>query len=258
MATELARVAFGLPVAALLPLGLPWIRTRPLAAAATAVAYSSLVVFPVLCNWRGVLMIAVAAALAALLTFIVAHVSNGDDASLGTAPSSDVDSDTGRVTAAALPIAQLLAASGLAAIAALVADSRAFGDWLSSAVEDSSVSLVISGGLAAVFVGGALVSQLLRPFTADLDQTKADLRTIAHAGTYIGWCERALFYAFIVAGEPDAAAVALAAKSFARFPSLTRQEEGFAEYFLIGTLTSLLVAMAAAVATRALLQHAPL
>jgi hypothetical protein len=257
MATELARVAFGLPVAALLPLGLPWIRTRPLAAAAAAAVYSSLVVLPVLCGWRGVLTIMVTAAVAALLTFIVAHVSNGDAASSAATPSPDVDSDSGRVTAAALPIALLLAGLALAVIAALIADSRAFGDWISSAVENSSVSLVISGGLAAVFVGGALVGQLLRPFTAGLDQT-AELRTIAHAGTYIGWCERALFFSFIVAGEPQAAAVALAAKSFARFPSLTRQEEGFAEYFLIGTLTSLLVAMAAAVATRALLQQAPL
>jgi hypothetical protein len=37
--------------------------------------------------------------------------------------------------------------------------------------------------------------------------------------------------------------VALAAKSVARFPSLSRHEEGFAEYFLIGSLCSLVVAL---------------
>lgn len=67
-----------------------------------------------------------------------------------------------------------------------------------------------------------------------------------NAGRYIGWLERALLYGLILLGSPDAAALVVAAKSIARFPSFA--EEKFAEYYLIGTLLSLLIAAATAVA----------
>ena len=56
-----------------------------------------------------------------------------------------------------------------------------------------------------------------------------------------------------MAGEPQAAAITLAAKSVARFPTLQQHEEGFAEYFLIGSLASLTFATAIAVGIRAAL-----
>lgn len=61
----------------------------------------------------------------------------------------------------------------------------------------------------------------------------------------------------MIGGEPEAAAIALAAKSFARFPSLSKHEEGFAEYFLIGSLASLTIAVGMAAATRAALGIGP-
>lgn len=80
---------------------------------------------------------------------------------------------------------------------------------------------------------------------------------LADAGRYIGWFERAVLFAFVIGGEPEAAAVALAAKSFARFPTFREHQEGFAEYFLIGSLASIALAVAAAAATRAALGIGP-
>ena len=56
-------------------------------------------------------------------------------------------------------------------------------------------------------------------------------------------------HGFVVAGAPGAVALVVAAKSIARFPSF--KEERFAEYFLIGTLASVLVACALGLAVRA-------
>jgi len=58
-------------------------------------------------------------------------------------------------------------------------------------------------------------------------------------------------------GEPARPSSALAAKSFARFPTFREHQEGFAEYFLIGSLASISVAVAAAAATRAALGIGP-
>lgn len=65
-----------------------------------------------------------------------------------------------------------------------------------------------------------------------------------------------LLYGLILLGSPDAAALVIAAKSIARFPSFS--EEKFAEYYLIGTLLSLLVAAATAFGVRAAMGLDPL
>ena len=105
-----------------------------------------------------------------------------------------------------------------------------------------------------MFVGGAIVAWLLAPFTKALrrngEDDPPDLHSLANAGRYIGWFERAILFAFVLGGEPQAAALALAAKSFARFPTLREHHEGFAEYFLIGSLGSLAIALGTAFATR--------
>lgn len=77
-----------------------------------------------------------------------------------------------------------------------------------------------------------------------------------NAGRYIGWLERSLLYGLILLGSPDAAALVIAAKSIARFPSFA--EEKFAEYYLIGTLLSLVIAAATAFGVRAAMGLDPL
>jgi hypothetical protein len=59
-----------------------------------------------------------------------------------------------------------------------------------------------------------------------------------------------------LAGAPDAAALVIAGKSIARFPSF--KEERFAEYYLIGTLMSLSTAVGLALAVRAIVGMHPI
>lgn len=111
-------------------------------------------------------------------------------------------------------------------------------------------AVVAAGAALAIFAGGAFISRLLRPFAAEL-APRSETPTLAHAGLYIGWLERALLYTFVLVGTPGAAAAVVAIKSVARFPSFN--QERFAEYYLIGTLTSVLVATLSAIGVRALL-----
>ena len=80
--------------------------------------------------------------------------------------------------------------------------------------------------------------------------------SIRNAGRYIGWLERGLVYTVIVAGMPGGVAVVMAVKTAARFPQFEK-EERFVEYYLIGTLASLAIALAAALGARAVLGLSP-
>ena len=77
-----------------------------------------------------------------------------------------------------------------------------------------------------------------------------------HAGRIIGWIERGLLYTLVLVGAPGAAALVIAGKSVARFPSF--REERFAEYYLIGSLMSLAIALGAALAVRAIIGLDPI
>ena len=72
-------------------------------------------------------------------------------------------------------------------------------------------------------------------------------------GRAIGALERALALTLVLLGEYGAVGWIIAAKSLARFKALEERE--FAEYFLIGTLASFLLAVLAGVGLRALLNR---
>lgn len=61
-------------------------------------------------------------------------------------------------------------------------------------------------------------------------------------GLWIGLLERALIAGFIMAGFPPGIAIVVAIKGLGRYPELTKDNPVAAERFIIGTLTSLLVA----------------
>jgi hypothetical protein len=149
----------------------------------------------------------------------------------------------------------LLAAVLLAVLAAAVTDFGQARDAVESAVLSNRVAAVVIGLTACAFLGGSTVAWILAPFTKALGDPPdpENLPSLANAGRYIGWFERAILFAFVLGGQPQAAALALAAKSFARFPALREHHEGFAEYFLIGSLASLAIAVALALGTRAAL-----
>jgi hypothetical protein len=133
------------------------------------------------------------------------------------------------------------------------------------------VLLVVSGFAFAVLAGSVLVEQVLQRIkglpgspdelesleredgAADGDATGAPA-----GGKVIGMLERAFAYAGVLVGHPETAALVVAVKSVARYPEFKgRNGRRFAEYFLIGTLLSLLVALAIAYLIRAALSDLP-
>lgn len=93
-----------------------------------------------------------------------------------------------------------------------------------------------------IFAGGYLIRALTRPLvngdSHPAEETKAQLR---NAGMYIGWLERFIILTALLLRSPATAGLVLTAKAIARYPEFKHVR--FAEYFLIGTLLSLCVAM---------------
>ena len=112
---------------------------------------------------------------------------------------------------------------------------------------DDRLAVTVNGTAAAVFVGGLVTGVILHRFSS---VTANRAQAVLGAGTLLGWLERMLYFSFLLAGQPTAAAFALTAKSAARFPALQRDEEGLAEYYLIGSLSSLVLAVITALLTR--------
>jgi hypothetical protein len=75
----------------------------------------------------------------------------------------------------------------------------------------------------------------------DEDEDVKDLE----AGSIIGTLERWIIIILGIAGRWEAVALVVAVKSIARFRLLDRRD--FAEYFLVGTLASVLVAISIAI-----------
>lgn len=66
------------------------------------------------------------------------------------------------------------------------------------------------------------------------------------AGQYVGMIERVIVLTFVLCNSLSAVAFVLTAKSIVRYPKLRedKYDQAFAEYFLVGTLLSVLVALA--------------
>ena len=78
----------------------------------------------------------------------------------------------------------------------------------------------------------------------------------ARIGATIGALERLLIVALILSGAEAAVGFVIAAKTIARFKQL--DDRGFAEYYLLGTLASVSVAVASALVAAAALSDARL
>lgn len=90
--------------------------------------------------------------------------------------------------------------------------------------------------VAVVFAGGYLIRYLTRNLTAAITVPGQGVEQLQNAGMYIGWLERFLVVTAILIQAPSMVGLILTGKSIARFPELKEQ---FAEYFLIGTLLSI-------------------
>ena len=108
------------------------------------------------------------------------------------------------------------------------------------------VALVLSAALGWVLVQGVFshISPAATP-------------GVLRGGTWIGILERVLITGGIMLGMPEVIAVVIAVKGLGRYPELRDADAelrgGVAERFIIGTLTSFLVAAAVGVGARALI-----
>ena len=107
-----------------------------------------------------------------------------------------------------------------------------------------TASVVVAAFAANATGGSVLVRIVLGPLDRSGDSGHAG------AGRLIGILERTLTLILILAGEWAAMALLATAKSVARFDDLKDRE--FAEYYLVGTLASLLVAILIGLALRVL------
>jgi hypothetical protein len=110
--------------------------------------------------------------------------------------------------------------------------------WLSPAQLGEWTAVV---GLAAAFAFNATGGSAVVEGVLDLlPPERANPSGYPGAGRLIGMLERTLMLFLVLYGQWAAAVLLLTAKSIARFEEL--KERRFAEYYLVGTLTSLLVA----------------
>jgi len=97
--------------------------------------------------------------------------------------------------------------------------------------------------VGVVFGGGYLIRFLIRSLAESLKSHSPDRSSeqLQNAGLYIGWLERFLVVTALLLQSPATVGLILTAKSIARYPKF--KSEGFAEYFLIGTLLSISMAL---------------
>jgi|SRR5579859_3903972 len=146
----------------------------------------------------------------------------------------------------------------LVGITILLLYGSAFGHIVRSLIDNDRAGLGLSGLLAATFVAQLVVVPVVRPFAEALSAANQNLDDLGHTSAYIGWVERAVVYAFVAAGQPSAAALAITAKALVRIPEIPGRPKEFVEYVLIGTFTSLLTALTIASFVRLSLGHSPI
>jgi len=99
--------------------------------------------------------------------------------------------------------------------------------------------------------GAAVVHGVLARFRLEEDPPGGHGESVPGSGRAIGILERLLLLPLVILGEWGGIGLILAAKSLARFKELDFRP--FAEYYLIGTLTSVVVATATGLLVRVLL-----
>lgn len=102
------------------------------------------------------------------------------------------------------------------------------------------ILLALTVYVAVMFAGGYLIRSMTRPLMLHV-HTRESRSELVHAGMYIGWLERFLVLTALLLHSPATVGLIIAAKSIARYPEFKNDQ--FAEYFLIGTLLSISIAI---------------
>jgi hypothetical protein len=106
------------------------------------------------------------------------------------------------------------------------------------------VIAVLVGYTISIAVGAVFVNCILKRLRLTPEERTEIQGGIPNAGLIIGLLERAIVTTLVYLGEWNAIAFIFTAKGIVRFESVRHRY--FAEYFLIGTLSSILFAAAVA------------
>jgi hypothetical protein len=121
-------------------------------------------------------------------------------------------------------------------------------------VTKSDVYYVLSGATVAIWAGAVVVGRWVAPFASQLAQRPG----LEKAGRTIGLIERALIFLAVVLRLEALVGFVVAAKAILRLPEAREPGHGeLAEYYLVGSLASVLWAVLAGVATRWALSGQP-
>lgn len=246
-ALEVARIATGIPIAILLPITVTQLSSNGIHSTVTALlygAYVSLPLFPVWQFWLTVALVPVLHLAIRLITGTQHTRITGNSWWMAIRAH-------GRSIAF---IVLLLAAIVFSVLITQGGSGLRSAFWF--ALNDRA-AIVINGGLAAIFLGGATVGLIVKPIAVAFEKSATSVPRLLQIGAHVGHIERLLFFIFIVGGVSAAAALVLTAKSLVRLPSVS-EDMDHAEYYLVGTLSSAAVCLVAAVGTRLALGLSPL
>jgi len=102
-----------------------------------------------------------------------------------------------------------------------------------------SLFMVSAFFVSIIFGGSYFIGIVCKGFLDPLDIKRRP--GIERAGRYLGMIERSLILTAVLIGKIEFVGYIFAAKSIARYPEM-KEESHFAEYYLVGTLTSISLA----------------
>ncbi|MEV4628677.1 hypothetical protein AB0J90_20645 [Micromonospora sp. NPDC049523] len=257
---ELGRLAIGFIAAVAVPASIPRLRAQAYWTVLFAFAYAAYTSFAILDGIRAWAIGLFAAVLALIIckrrsrSDVSANVVNGDVEvavpRLGIGKKYGLFEGTVKFYRYLVCRIDVLVLLVILCIAGVIAFGLYERGGLTRLIENDRIALLSSGALLAVFAGNELVLVVIRPYLLSLERQGENVASIVPTGLHIGWIERTIVFSFIVAGEPEAATLAVAAKSLIRIPEVQRHAGVFAQYVVVGTLANLLVAMLAAIMVR--------
>ncbi len=133
----------------------------------------------------------------------------------------------------------IFACCWIALVGVSIKDILAFLGSVTSNIKLWTVGLA---SITVIWPAGILIGKITEPWRKELE--KARLQGLEKAGLWMGRLERILILTFVLLGRYDAIGFLIAAKSILRFSEIrSSKDRKEAEYILIGTMLSFVIAI---------------
>jgi len=268
---DAARIIGGLFVAALLANTLPVVRNSIYAKTCLTVSYSLWILLPVLPILQSFALVAIAILWSWIMQ--VREHKNPDSnvrsfADIFRKAIGSTSGKTWKMQSLVIRFGVIARSSRRTIIAILLVPLTALflsldftlsgiNETIHQIIASDRLAIVMSGALAAIFISHEPVARIYSYFDDSAPKSRQDIYAFHDTYGYIGWCERAIVFAFVASGQSGAAALAIAAKSLARHPK-TEVDPEFGSKFIMGTFVSVLFAIVSAIAVRLTLGLSPM